>query len=124
MDSFYDIFKIYLPEEKIDFKTINKIYYKFNSLMNSDPNLNDSKFFNKIVVYLIEIFIKAKNIKFNFKELLDNIDKNNNLKKEKINKLYDYLFLTYSNDNKNVSKYVFEKLIKYCEIIQGCRDSI
>ncbi len=115
MDSFYDIFKIYSPEEKIDFKTINKIYYKFNSLMNSDPNLNDSKFFNKIVVYLIEIFIKAKNIKFNFKELLDNIDKNNNLKKEKLNKLYDYLFLTYSNDNKNVSKYVCEKLIKYCE---------
>ena len=107
MDSFYNIFKIYSPEDTIDLEVIKEMNFRFLALLNSDPNINNSIYFNATVAYLIEIFNKANNNKFT-KKLLDDINNNNNLKKEKLASLYDYLIL---NTDFN-SKIISENIIK------------
>ncbi len=92
MDLFYRIFKLYSPEDIIDFEIINEMYFRFIALLNLDPNINNSIHFNGTVVNLIEIFYKANNNKFDVNKLLDKINSNNNLKKE----------------NKNISQKFFE----------------
>ena len=114
MDSFYNIFKIYSPEDILESEVIKEMHFRFNALLNLDPNINNSIYFNGTVGYLIEIFIKSNNNKFNFKKILDDINANNNLKKEKLADLYNYLLLN-PNDNKNVSQNVCENVLKYSE---------
>ena len=115
MDSFYSIFKLYSPEDTIEFDVIKEMNFRFFNLLNLDPNINNSIYFNSIVVYLIEIFIKANIKTFEVKKLLNDINLNTNLKKDKLANLYNYLLLTDFNDNKNVSQIVCENIIRYSE---------
>ena len=84
MDSFYNIFKLYSPEDTIEFDVIKEMNFRFFNLLNLDPNINNSIYFNSIVVYLIEIFIKANIKTFEVKKLLNDINLNTNLKKDKL----------------------------------------
>ena len=91
------------------------MHSRFIHLLNYDPNINNSNYFNGIVFYLIEIFNKTYNNKYNFKKLLEEINSNKNLKKEKLANLYNNLLYADFNDNKNISQIVCENIIKYSE---------
>ncbi len=88
------------------------MYNRFIALLKLDSNVNDSIYFNEIVKFFLKFlnFFKIKN--FNSKKLFDDINSNNNLKKEKLADLYKYLLTTNLIDNKI---FVYENFFKYSE---------